>query len=188
VLAAGLLLGVLALLRTVASSAATDEEIATATRLLASGRLEEAEPLVARLRREEAPPLQVLFLSGAIFLERGRYDDAAEEFRRMLVRDPTLLRPRLELARALFLAGDYQAARYHFEQVLSVPLPETVRNNVLAYLTLIRERVPSLVLSLDLQSPTPTPSRRPVPSSSRSEAGCIDRRKHTRPTVNRGSW
>ena len=102
-------------------------------------------PSSTRLRRADPPALQVLFLSGAIALARGKYEDAAAEFRLMLVRDPTLLRPRLELARALYLAGDYQTARYHFEQVLSAPLPEPVRNNVLAYLTQIRERVPSLV-------------------------------------------
>ena len=130
--------------------ATTDEDIATATALFASGHLDEAEALVTTLRQTEPPALQVLFLSGAIALARGKYEDAAAEFRRMLVRDPTLLRPRLELARALYLAGDYQTARYHFEQVLSAPLPETVRDNVLAYLTLIRERVPSLVLSFDL--------------------------------------
>jgi len=147
---AALLLVLLAMSRTSALCATTDEEIETATALFASGRLDEAQALVTTLRRIEPPPLQVLFLSGAISLARGKYDDAAAEFRRMLVRDPTLLRPRLELARALYLAGDYQTARYHFEQVLSAPLPEPVRDNVLAYLALIRERVPSLVLSLDL--------------------------------------
>jgi outer membrane protein len=140
----------LAFSATSALCATTDEDIATATALFASGRLDEAEALVTTLRQTEPPPLQVLFLSGAISLARGKYEDAAAEFRRMLVRDPTLLRPRLELARALYLAGDYQTARYHFEQVLSAPLPEQVRANVLAYLTLIRERVPSLVLSFDL--------------------------------------
>ncbi len=112
--------------------------------------MDEADAIVTRLRRADPPALQVLFLSGAIALARGKYEDAAAEFRLMLVRDPTLLRPRLELARALYLEGDYQTARYHFEQVLSAPLPEPVRNNVLAYLTQIRERVPSLVVSLDL--------------------------------------
>jgi len=148
-LIAAALLALLAMTGTSAWCATTDEDIATATALFASGRLDEAEALVIPLRRIEPPPLQVLFLSGAIALARGKYDDAAAEFRRMLTRDPTLLRPRLELARALYLAGDYQTARYHFEQVLSAPLPDAVRNNVLAYLFQIRERVPSLVLSLD---------------------------------------
>jgi outer membrane protein len=149
-LAAAALLALLAAAATPARSETTEQEIATATALFDSGRVDEAGVIVTRLRQADPPALQVLFLSGAIALSRGKYEAAASEFRLMLVRDPTLLRPRLELARALYLSGDYQTARYHFEQVLSAPLPEPVRNNVLAYLTQIRERVPSLVMSLDV--------------------------------------
>jgi tetratricopeptide (TPR) repeat protein len=130
--------------------AATQEEVDAATSLLAQGRIDEAEALVRRLRAEPDPQLQVIFLSGMILVERGEYMDAADEFRRMLQEDPSLLRPRLELGRTLYLAGEYQAARYHFEQVLSVPLPEAVRNNVLRYVNAIREREPSLIISLDV--------------------------------------
>jgi len=91
-------------------------------------------------------------LSGALYSIRERYGEAAEEFRLILARDPTLVRPRLELARALFMARQYDAARYHFEQVLASPLPEAVKANVLAYLTLIRERVPSFAFSFDMVS------------------------------------
>jgi len=127
-----------------------EEEIAEATRLLESGRIDEAQAIVSRLRASPTPRLQVLFLSGALYSIKGRYLDAAEEFRLMLARDPMLVRPRLELARALFMAREYNAARYNFEQVLASPLPDTVRANVLAYLTLIRERVPSFVFSFDV--------------------------------------
>ena len=127
-----------------------EEEIAEATRLLESGRIDEAQAIVSKLRASPNPPLQVLFLSGALYSIKGRYQDAAEEFRLMLARDPMLVRPRLELARALFMAREYNAARYNFEQVLASPLPDTVRANVLAYLTLIRERVPSFVFSFDV--------------------------------------
>ena len=129
-----------------------EDEIALATRLLETGRIEEAQTIVSRLRATPDPPLQVLFLSGALYSLTGHYREAAEEFRLMLARDPTLLRPRLELARALFMARQYNAARYHFEQVLASPLPEAVRANVLAYLTLIRERVPSFAFSFDIVS------------------------------------
>ncbi len=129
--------------------AVTEEEIAQATRLLEAGRLDEAQALVRRLRAEPSPPLQVLFLSGMIQLQQGRYEQAAEEFRLMLTRDPTLLRPRLELARALFLARDYAASLYNFEQVLAAPLPENVRANVLAYVTQIRDYVPRFAVSLE---------------------------------------
>jgi len=135
---------------TARSEPTSEEEIAEATRLLESGRIDEAQAIVSRLRASPTPPLQVLFLSGALYSIKGRYLDAAEEFRLMLARDPMLVRPRLELARALFMAREYNAARYNFEQVLASPLPDTVRANVLAYLTLIRERVPSFVFSFDV--------------------------------------
>jgi len=129
-----------------------EEEIAEATRLLESGRIDEAQAIVSRLRAVRNPPLQVLFLSGALYSIKGRYLDAAEEFRLMLARDPNLVRPRLELARALFMAKEYNAARYNFEQVLASPLPDAVRANVLAYLTVIRERVASFAFSFDVVS------------------------------------
>ena len=129
-----------------------EEQIAEATRLLESGRIDEAQAIVSGLRAAPNPGLQVLFLSGALYAMKGRYREAAEEFRLMLARDPTLVRPRLELARALFLAREYNAARYHFEQVLASPLPDMVRANVLNYLTLIRERVPSFAFSFDIVS------------------------------------
>ena len=152
---AGALLGVLILffafhVLPARSEPTLEEQIAEATRLLESGRVDKAQSIVSRLRAAPNPGLQVLFLSGALYAMKGRYRDAAEEFRLMLARDPTLVRPRLELARALFLAREYNAARYHFEQVLASPLPDMVRANVLTYLTLIRERVPSFAFSFDI--------------------------------------
>ena len=70
----------------------------------------------------------------------------------MLAIDPSLIRPRLELGRALFQARQYSAARYHFEQVLAAPLPEQARANVLSFLTLIREKLPSFAFSFDVIS------------------------------------
>jgi tetratricopeptide (TPR) repeat protein len=148
-----LLIPLLALYVSPARSEATlREEIGEATRLLESGHIDEAQAIVSQLRAAPNPDLQVLFLSGVLYAAKGRYRDAAEEFRLMLARDPTLVRPRLELARALFLAREYNAARYHFEQVLASPLPDMVRANVLTYLTLIRERVPSFAFSFDIVS------------------------------------
>lgn len=130
----------------------TAQDQTLAASLIAAGRTAEAEAIVARLRAVDPPDLQTLFLSGMLHLGAGRYDKAAEEFRLMLTRDPSLLRPRLELARALYLNRDYESARYHFEQVLATPLPDTVRSNVLGYISDIRTRVPSFGISVDIVS------------------------------------
>lgn len=138
----------------VASTARADtaQDQALAASLMAAGREAEAEPIVTRLRAIDPPDLQTLFLSGMLHLAASRYDKAAQEFRLMLTRDPSLLRPRLELARALYLNRDYDSARYHFEQVLATQLPDTVRANVLSYISDIRTRVPSFNISVDIVS------------------------------------
>ena len=65
----------------------------------------------------------------------------------MLGQDPSLTRVRLELARALFLARDYDAARYHFEIALGGELPEATRQNIYAYLRSIYARTTRFTLS-----------------------------------------
>jgi len=144
------LLALCALACPAAESITPTEQIAAASRLLEEGRLAQAQAIVSQLRAAPEPDSQVLFLSGALYFIGGRYEDAAGEFRLILARDPTLVRPRLELARALFMATEYEAARYNFEQTLASPLPEQVRENVLAYLDAIREHLPSFSFSFDL--------------------------------------
>lgn len=88
----------------------------------------------------EADPVEVLFLQGMMALEQRRLDAAIEAFRAILALRPELVRVRLELARALFLNGDDEAARFHFERVLAAQVPQTVANNVRHFLQLIRAR------------------------------------------------
>lgn len=98
------------------------------------------------------PHLEALFLAGMTAMAEGDYATAATAFRAMLARDPSLVRPRLELALALQKLGDRQGAKYHYEQVLAAPLPEPVLRNIYRQLLDIREREPSLKLSLELSS------------------------------------
>ena len=58
----------------------------------------------------------------------------------MLVADPTLVRVRLELARAFFLKGEDGLARRHFEMVLAGKPPAGVALNVGGFLAQIRAR------------------------------------------------
>lgn len=96
--------------------------------------------------------LQLLFTRGMLLAERGQPMPAADAFRAMLAIDPGLLRPRLELARVLADAGDFDAARYHFEQVLAHELPDAVRRNVLNFLARIREDLPQFSATVEMVS------------------------------------
>jgi len=118
--------------------------------LVETGRLEQARSLLTLPRLQARPHLEVLFLSGQIYAAQGDYHAAADEFRLMLARDATLVRPRLELAHALFLAKDYEGASYHFQQVLAGNLPDQVRVKVQGFLSAIREQLPSYSLSFDV--------------------------------------
>jgi len=68
-----------------------EEEIAQATHLFEIGRFDEAQAIVSRLRQSPDPLLQVLFLSGELYVLKQRYIEAAEEFRLMLARDPAAI-------------------------------------------------------------------------------------------------
>ena len=67
-------------------------------------------------------------------------DKAIAAFRKMLVADPSLVRVRLELARAFFLKGEDALAKRHFEQVLAGKPPAGVALNVNRFLAQIRAR------------------------------------------------
>ena len=93
------------------------------------------------VEREKGYPQdpQVLFLRAQLAFAEGDYRDAIAIFRGMLTRNPSLTRVRLELARALFAAGDFDAARYCFEIALGQTLDEGVKENVCAFLRAIRD-------------------------------------------------
>ncbi|MFA5122675.1 surface lipoprotein assembly modifier [Zavarzinia sp.] len=94
-----------------------------------------AEPTEEQLQTEAE------FRQGLLAVAAGQYDDAAQIFDDILARDPDLVRVRLELARALFLAGDQDdRARFQFERVLAGDLPEAVKQNVERFLDAIRQR------------------------------------------------
>ena len=67
-------------------------------------------------------------------------DAAIDALHRMLVREPGLVRVRLELARAFFLKEEDRLARRHFEQVLAGKPPAAVALNVNRFLGIMRAR------------------------------------------------
>ncbi|MDP3817882.1 MAG: hypothetical protein Q8Q57_02650 [Methylotenera sp.] len=78
-----------------------DSRITQLESLFATQKLEELKLLLTTLRAEKQPHLAVLFISGMLASQEGDYKTAADEFRAMLTRDPSLIRPRLELALVL---------------------------------------------------------------------------------------
>jgi len=117
-----------------------EEAAGLAARWLAEGNLDQAEKMLALLRKADPGSTQVRFLDGQLALQNGDYPSAIRIFRGILGQDPSLTRVRLDLARALFLARDYDAARYHFQIVLGGELPEVARQNIYAYLRAIYAR------------------------------------------------
>ncbi|HET8610157.1 MAG TPA: tetratricopeptide repeat protein, partial [Burkholderiales bacterium] len=122
------------------ASAATIRTLREADRLFAQGHYAEVRKLIAPLLKMAHPHPEALFLSGRLHLVHRQWTAAANDFRRMLQVNPNLPRVRLELARALYLAGDYQAAEYHFLLLTGQHLPSQVLKNVQYFLKQIREK------------------------------------------------
>ena len=85
---------------------------------------------VENFKARKSTTFSCSFLAGNVANLENDNATAANEFRAMLVRGPTLIRPRLELALALQKNGVRQVAKYHYEQVLAANLPDTVKYNV----------------------------------------------------------
>ena len=87
-----------------------------------------------------AQDMGALFRQGMEAVEAGEHDKAIAAFREMLVADPSLVRVRLELARAFYLKGEDRLAKRHFERVLAGGVPPPVIANVRRFLAEIRAR------------------------------------------------
>ena len=87
-----------------------EEAIGLGARWLSEGKLEQVKKIVALLRKADPENIQVLFLEGQLALQSGNYTEAVRVFRQILTKNPGLPRVRLELARALYFARDYDAS------------------------------------------------------------------------------
>jgi len=134
------------------STQATPEELAqVATQLLIEGKPDLAAVIVAGLLQHPEPPMQAMFVAGKLAEARGDWNSVILFYRAMLERDPSVLRIRLDLARALLLNGDTEAAQHHFQRTLGEPeLPDSVRANVLLFLNQIDRLTFSQTLSFEV--------------------------------------
>ncbi len=114
------------------------EFLAMVERLIAAGRVDEAEALNERLPDEGVFAFDKRFIAARIAQLRGDHATAEKIYRQMLVADPNLHRVRLELARSLFERGNFEAADYNFRLVLAANIPEAVRARIRNYLAQMR--------------------------------------------------
>ncbi|WP_367181538.1 tetratricopeptide repeat protein [uncultured Ruegeria sp.] len=84
----------------------------------------------------ESAKIETVFLGGLADLEQGNAQSAIGKFSSILAIDPNLVRVRLELGFAYFIARQWDRARNEFFTALSGDLPDPVRSKVLG---LIRE-------------------------------------------------
>ncbi|MDE6481732.1 MAG: surface lipoprotein assembly modifier [Alphaproteobacteria bacterium] len=119
------------------------ELLAVADNMAAHGDLDAAQQIYSAMSHSASADMRTesQFQLGNIAMARGDYSAAISAYRAIVDANPNLPRVRLELARAYFMDGDFQAAQFHFEFVRATPgLPAAVRENIDRYLTLIRMR------------------------------------------------
>ncbi|MDE2357698.1 MAG: DUF560 domain-containing protein [Alphaproteobacteria bacterium] len=97
-----------------------------------------ARKLLNDLERRHYKPSEVEFLLAMLDMQDHDYDGAVRLLRRILVREPGVIRVRLELARAFFAKGDYLNAERQFRLARAGQPPPAVIANIDAYLYAIR--------------------------------------------------
>jgi tetratricopeptide (TPR) repeat protein len=114
--------------------------LAIAGKLIDAGRYDDALALLDRLAADNAGGAERDFLEGMVALARKDYPRAEELFRKILEKDPNLIRVRLELARTLFLEKKDEDAEYHFKLAIAEHPPEAVVANIARFREALRAR------------------------------------------------
>ncbi len=107
---------------------------------LARGDYAATEQLLATVDQSQVDINDLDFLRGTLAFETKKYREAAEIFDRILARDPSLNRVRLDLARARYFAGDEAEAERQFRAAIAAGVPLVVARNVGGFLGEIRRR------------------------------------------------
>ncbi|WP_293882852.1 porin family protein [Sphingomonas sp.] len=117
-----------------------DQLLAKASQLVAERQFDQARPMVAALSNVAAFRMQTHFLTGFIAVETGDTESAVREFRAALVGNPGQTRIRLELARALMMQGNRDAADYNFRLAeQDAKLPPEIQATIRASRGLLRD-------------------------------------------------
>lgn len=93
--------------------------VAAIEQLIANGAFDDADALLTNLNPPPGagPEIDARFLRGALRKAQGQLPEAIAIFRELLAAHPKLTRARFELAHALFLQQEDEAAQHHFDLV-----------------------------------------------------------------------
>ena len=114
--------------------------LAQAARLLAAGQLLAARQIVEDLAMADQGGTERDFLDGMISYSSKDYRRAETMFRRILDREPRLVRVRLELARTLYMEKKDEQADYHFSLAAAERPSFQVMRNITNFRDAIRAR------------------------------------------------
>jgi outer membrane protein len=119
----------------------TVEPIEGAKVALHIGNYAVANNILTAVLRDDPSSTEALFLMGEMASRQSKFADAIPYYRKIIVDHPSMVRVRLDLARALFETGEDDSAEYNFHLALAEgELPPTVIDNVERYLAIIRSR------------------------------------------------
>src|SRR5258708_6725862 len=112
-------------------------ETEAAALLVEAGQLNDAKRVLAHVLETNPTDNEAHFLLAMIAVAEKRYDDAIADFRYILAAEPNRERVRLELARAFFLAADYENAERNFRFARAGDLSPEVKANIDQFLAAI---------------------------------------------------
>lgn len=120
-------------------------------RLYESGKPAEAYNEALKLLDEEEGNAAFDLWYALSAIETGKIDRAVFALERVLMQFPQHLRARLELGRAYFIMGDFDAAKRSFQQVLAQRPPASVASRIEQFLQQIEQREKSRQTQLAAQ-------------------------------------
>lgn len=107
--------------------------------LLSQGAFAQAQ---AAFEAQNPSDLDRLFFLGQVQKAQGQLAPAIATFRQVLQIEPNYLNARRELAHSLLLAGQYEAAVFHFETLLDIDPSPAMRVGYRRFLNLARQNQP----------------------------------------------
>jgi len=111
--------------------------VAQGISLFKTGQFEQAYQMLFDLSNTYPDNPEINFYLGRAAFESGHFEMAIMVFERILIFSPGHDRIKLELARAFYAIGDNNSARRYCREVLAADPPETVKENIKAFMARI---------------------------------------------------